>query len=176
MAALVYILATQPALNAPPWAIPAGTAGQILVSNGPDQTPSFQASSAVAQTTDTFIANWNGFTGAVSNTWSYVKTGNMVTLMPQGQATGTSNASSFATAAGALPLAIRPARTVTFENVTSTDAGNASGAGTVQFNADGSMTMSRTITSGVPDPNSWTGSGTKAAFNGYQKAFSYPLN
>lgn len=174
----VFIPAIPPANSGPPWAIDVGAAGTVLTSNGETALPTFQAASpgGVTQTASTFNASWNGFNAAVQNTWSYVVTGSMVTLMPQAAATGTSNATTFAAAAATLPAAIRPARSVTFENVTSTDNGTASGVGAVTFNADGSIQLARAITSGVPDNASWTAAGTKAAFNGYLKAFTYPLN
>jgi hypothetical protein len=68
-------------------------------------------STGLTQTSSSFTATWvTGCSDDPAGTITYVQTGNIVTLMITQNVTCTSDATTFQTASGTLPAAIRPAR------------------------------------------------------------------
>lgn len=81
----------------PPVSTTAGTAGQVLTSNGASADPTFQAVPATSCTTGTFTGTLTGFTTTVQDTVTYRLCGDWVTLYTPnnfGNLTGTSNATT----------------------------------------------------------------------------------
>lgn len=68
-------------------------------------------SGGVSQTTGTFNAQWvNGCSDDPTSVFSYVQTGNSVTIQINNSVTCASDATQKSTAAGAVPVGLRPAR------------------------------------------------------------------
>lgn len=140
------------------WAAPAGGVTQTVSSWDP----------AFSDACTTTPANQTVF---------YVLTGSQVTITWPQTFTCTSDSANFSTAAGDVPAAIRPAHNVFLTGPRVVDAGaNDAGQGCIKIATDGTMSLSRTVTSPCGTAT-WTATGTKG-FTGQASAnsWSYTLN
>lgn len=139
-----------------------GTSGQVLTSQGTGMPAHWATAGGVTQTSSSFTVTWrDAFTTDVTQTFSYVQTGNQVTLVAQGDATGTSDSTAMTTTSGDVPAAIRPTRTV------SMIMGRATNSGTtdtvmpcLEISTGGVMTLRRSTTND-PCAGGWGNTGTK---------------
>ena len=69
---------------------------------------SLNGDTVVTEETGTFSVDWTGFSTSESTTFSYVKSGSMVTITPNASVSATSNVADFFSDAAAVPAAIRP--------------------------------------------------------------------
>lgn len=116
-------------------------------------------------------------TTPASQTAAYVVTGNQVSLTWSQSFTCTSDSVNFSTAAGDVPVAIRPTRNVFLVGSRVVDNGvNDAGQGCIKIATDGTMSISRSVTSPCGTAT-WTNTGTKG-YTGAASAnsWSYTLN
>lgn len=136
-----------------------------------DTLDGVQASAFLQASSGSFTVDYDlACTTTPSQTWSYVRHGNVVTVDPGNAGFGcTSDSVLFADRTAPVPAAIRPASTVSvLANVR--DNGVVS-TGCVQILANGDVELMKPI--GVTCSGGWTSSGSKGAFIG---TFSYILN
>jgi hypothetical protein len=136
----------------------------------------------VEQTTGDFTASFTiACTITPSQLFNYVLTGDVVVLrVTQNITACTGDSSLFETAAGDLPLALRPAATVTFGGIICADSGATVPCslvletdGTVAYCENGA-TVGAINTCGA---SNWTASGTRlATVSTSRNVFVYPLN
>lgn len=149
-----------------------GTSGQVLTSQGTGMPAHWTTAGGVTQTTGNFTAS---FTDAGTTTptvvFNYVQTGSVVTLRATQSITAfTGDSANFQTAAGDLPVALRPAATITGGYVGCTDNGNAI-ACMFKLDADGTIHLCVVGQTTSPDfqqtgncvNGNWTASGSRAA-------------
>lgn len=133
----------------------AGTAGQVLTTNGDGASPEW----ASVETSGTFqITFTGGFTTQPTQDVSWSKIGSLVVLRFTSSVSATSNAVTFTTSAGDLPVNLRPTASICLGG---TCGGTNNGAATEAFLL---LTTSGVVswqvnTNGVA--SNWTNSGTK---------------
>lgn len=155
------------------------------------------ATSAVTYNTTTNAFGCNSISGGVSQTsatWdpafsdactttpaaqtaAYTVTGNQVSLTWSQTFSCTSDSVNFSTAAGDVPVAIRPTRTVFLVGSRVVDNGaNDAGQGCIKITSDGTMSIQRSASSPCSTAT-WTNTGTKG-YTGAASAnsWSYVLN
>lgn len=131
----------------------------------------------VAQTTGTFTLNWvTACTTSDTQSWSYTKTGNVVTIFATQNVDCTSDTGGFASVAGDMPATIRPttAHTIFGANTVNTGAIDAT-PGCLSINADGSMQVLRSVTSAC-NGTAFTATGTKGLVQTGMRTFTYTLD
>lgn len=162
----------------------AGTAGQVLTSNGTGAAPTWQAGGGAFSTGSWSTSLATGCTVAQNQDWTYSQlgsgTGSVVTISTNSTPACTSNSGAFSSAAGSVPAAIRPSATINFTGINGTDNGASAGIclqllsdGTLAYlregNSDDSCGATTFTTSGVKAVNM----GTATAGN---RSFTYRID
>lgn len=127
---------------------------------------------AATQTTGTFSATWtNACTTTPTTSFTYVKTGVMVTLQMTSFLTCTSDSTNTEMDVGQLPVEIRPISTVCVGLIGSANSGT-SGPAALQIGASGGLVISYDAGEACGVMGTWTASGVKAV---NKFSVSYPL-
>lgn len=139
------------------------------------------STSIPVETTSTFtVTAATGLTTTPSESWTYVKTGNVVTLRwPNNSGlAGTSNAGTFVSAVGDIPAAIRPAAVVNFCGSAATDNSATNKMGGFSMSTAGTLTFLFNGANAVCGGTAWTSSGAKGFSNAANSpnTFTYTLN
>jgi hypothetical protein len=140
----------------------------------------------LTQSSDTFELTWEAScTADVTQTWSYVLTGDLVTLTMVDALSCTADVTTFASDAD-MPMAIRPARTINFGTGLGAIDNNVlldTIAVCLRINASGSVNIIRGASGDLACAGSgtagWTASGTRGVIDGSSSGwntFSYSIN
>lgn len=139
-------------------------------------------SAGVTQSTGTFTINWSdACTTTPTQVWNFVLTGSAASLVATQDVTCTSDSTSMVSTAGDVPLALRPARTVSTYMARAVNAGATDSVPPcVEISTAGTMRVRRSTTTD-PCAGGFTATGTKALFvlsdgTGGSNTFNYPLN
>jgi hypothetical protein len=118
-------------------------------------------------TTGTFTVTWEqACTTNPTQTWNYAVSGNVVILAPTEEVSCTSDSTSFISAAGDLPAAIRQ-NTASVVSLAVGVRAQDNGADTeacLRIESGFSLALSRVTAGFCSTANNWTASGTKAMF------------
>jgi len=117
--------------------------------------------------TGTFVATWNGFTTSPTTTWTYTKSGNIVTIRAGSTLQATSNTAFLQSGVTDVPASIRP--TVSNDSAYIVEDNGTKQMGIITVTAAGRIQFNADVGSG-----SFTASGNKG-FLGLQ-VFAYSLD